>query len=115
MAGMPSVTNIQSLFSTMGFISKKTADPNNPGSNFAFHFLHNLTSRNRIPYSEERKFLKRKGHLETQEKDMAKQMAEPLTRICKAKEGTSLEEEKFGPELPQSHIFFFLFLKLEYT
>ena len=43
------------------------------------------------------------------------QMAEPLTRICKAKEGTSLEEEKFGPELPQSHIFFFLFLKLEYT
>ena len=42
-------------------------------------------------------------------------MAEPLTRICKAKEGTSLEEEKFGPELPQSHIFFFLFLKLEYT
>lgn len=76
MAGMPSMTNIQSLFSIMGFISKKTADPNNPGSDFAFHFLHNLTSRNRIPCSEERKFLKRKGHLVTQEKDMAKQMTE---------------------------------------
>lgn len=75
-AGMPSMTNIQSLFSIMGFISKKTADPNNPGSDFAFHFLHNLTSRNRIPCSEERKFLKRKGHLVTQEKDMAKQMTE---------------------------------------
>ena len=44
-----------------------------------------------------------------------RQTAEPLTRICKAKGGTSLEEEKFGPELPQSHIFFFLFLKLEYN
>ena len=42
-------------------------------------------------------------------------MAEPLTSICKAEGGTSLEEEKLGPELPQSHFFFFLFFKLEYN
>lgn len=87
-AGLPSVTNIQSLFSIMGFISKKTADPSNPGSNFAFHFLHNLTSRNRIPCSEERKFVKRKGHLATQEKDMAKQTAERRIKVStRKKEG----------------------------